>query len=256
MINFRKQIHNPMSKKRFLLLLAALPVISVCYAQPGSAPQNHQHPHFGGPQMRMHQNPEAQPLLIISGKEVPFEEMRNIRPEDIDSMSILRDSLMIQRYGEKGKNGVIIVRLKSEQPYGNRPSGRRRNRFAGNVDELVVAPGQHDANVPVLPKNLVPYSSLTSEPSFMGGGDNAFVKWLSDKIVRPDNCTHSGQMLISFVIQADGKVSDVKIVRGVCEVLDALVLKVVSDSPDWTPGKVEELPVNVMYTMPIVFRYR
>ncbi len=90
----------------------------------------------------------------------------------------------------------------------------------------------------------------------MGGDENAFVKWLSDKIVRPDNCTHSGRMLISFVIQADGKVTDVKIQRGVCEVLDALVLKAVSDSPDWTPGMVETLPVNVMYTMPIVFRYR
>lgn len=63
-------------------------------------------------------------------------------------------------------------------------------------------------------------------------------------------------MLVSFVIQADGKVADVTIVRGVCEVLDALVLKAVSDCPAWSPGKVEELPVNVMYTMPIEFRYR
>ena len=253
-----------MSTKKILLSLAVTFIAAVSYAQPGMMPPPppqippqipHGVPPMGGPQMGVPHNHDSQPLLIISGKEVPFEMMRTIRPDDIESMSILRDSTMTARFGEKGKDGVIIVRLKSDTPRVDRNSARARNNFTGNVDELVVD-GDHGFQRPELPKNLVPYSSLTTEPSFMGGDENTFVKWLSDKIVRPDNCTHSGQMLVSFVIQADGTVTNVKIMRGVCEVLDALVLKAVSDSPAWTPGKVEELPVNVMYTMPIVFKYR
>lgn len=230
-----------MSTKTILLSLTACLFAFVCRAQqPGFMPP---------PQIH---HPDSQPLLIISGREAGFDEFRKISPGDIESFSVFHDTSFTERYGEKGKNGVIVVRLKSDKP----EPPHIENSFTGNVDQLVV-PTEHTRPArPDIPRNLVPYSSLTTEPSFMGGDENAFVKWLSDKIVRPDNCTHSGRMLISFVIQADGKVTDVKIQRGVCEVLDALVLKAVSDSPDWTPGMVETLPVNVMYTMPIVFRYR
>lgn len=238
-----------MSTRKTILSLAVLFVAVLCHAQPGMMPPP---PPPGGPQMGMHLHGDSQPLLIISGREATFDEFRKIKPDEIESFSVFHDSEFTQRYGEKGKNGVIIVRLKSDRP----EPPRNENSFTGNVDQLVVPNEPANNRRPELPKNLVPYSSLTKEPSFMGGDENTFVKWLSDKIVRPDNCTHSGRMLISFVIQADGNVNDVKIQRGVCEVLDALVLKAVSDSPAWDPGMVEELPVNVMYTMPIVFRYR
>lgn len=242
-----------MSTKKILLSLAVTFIAAVSYAQPGMMPPPppqippqipHGVPPMGGPQMGVPHNPDAQPLLIISGKEASFDEFRKIRPDQIESFSVFHDSDFTQRYGEKGKNGVIIVRLKSDKP---EPSVKE-NSFTGNVDQLIVpTEGLHSFN-PDLPKNLVPYSSLTKEPSFMGGDENTFLKWMSERIVRPDNCTHSGRVLVSFVIQADGKVSNVKIERGVCEVLDALVLKVISDSPDWEPGMVDMLPVNVMYT--------
>lgn len=239
-----------MSAKKILLSLTAILFALICQAQPGFMPPVPPPP--GGPQMGMPHHSESQPLLIISGKEASFDEFRKIKPDEIESFSVFHDSEFTQRYGEKGKNGVIIVRLKSDKP----EMPERENRFTGNVDQLVVPTEPAHHFNPDIPRNLVPYSSLTKEPSFQGGDENTFLEWLGDKIVRPDNCTHSGRMLVSFVIQADGKVTNVKIERGVCEVLDALVLKVVSDSPDWEPGMVETLPVNVMYTMPIVFRYR
>lgn len=241
-----------MSMKKLMMSLMASLIVFICQAQPGFRPPVPPPPPPGGPQMGMHLNGDAQPLLIISGKEASFDEFRKINPNDIESFSVFHDSNFTQRYGEKGKNGVIIVRLKSDKP----ELEERENSFTGNVDQLIVPTETvHNFN-PDLPKNLVPYSSLTKEPSFQGGDENTFLKWMSEKIVRPESCTHSGRVLVSFVIQADGKVSNVKIERGVCEVLDALVLRVISDSPDWEPGMVDMLPVNVMYTMPIVFRYR
>ena len=157
--------------------------------------------------MGMPHHSESQPLLIISGKEASFDEFRKIKPDEIESFSVFHDSEFTQRYGEKGKNGVIIVRLKSDKP----EIPERENRFTGNVDQLVVPTEPAHYFNPDIPRNLVPYSSLTKEPSFQGGDENTFLEWLSDKIVRPDNCTHSGRMLVSFVIQADGKVTNVKI---------------------------------------------
>ena len=246
-----------MTVKKYIPAFLALLFAVVCQAQPGimppPPPQVHPHsvppgPHPGPQMMR----PERTPLLIISGREASFEDMMKVNPQDIESMSIFHDSDFTQRYGEKGKDGVIIVRLKSDSPEPEDPS----HGFVGNVGRLIVPEEVSHPRDFSVSKNLVPYDSLTEEPSFMGGNEVKFVEWLSDRIVRPESCTHSGRLQVSFVIGEDGKVSDVKIVHGVCEVLDALVLRAVSDSPDWTPGRIDGIPVNVMYTMPVVFRYR
>lgn len=246
-----------MTVKKLILAVLPLFLAVVSQAQPGmiTPPPPPVRPHVvppgppPGPQMN---RPERTPLLIISGREASFEEMMKINPRDIESMSIFHDSDFTKSYGEKGKDGVIIVRLKDDDPEQTDPSGG----FVGNVGRLIVpeeVSHNRDLNIP---KNLVPYDSLTDEPSFNGGSEKLFVDWLSERIVRPESCTHSGRMTVSFVIDEKGKVSNVKIVHGVCEVLDALVLRAVSDSPDWTPGMIDGVPVNVMYSMPIVFRYR
>ena len=51
-------------------------------------------------------------LVIIDGVESTHEAMRDIKPDDIESMTILKDSSGVSVYGEKGKNGVIIIRMK------------------------------------------------------------------------------------------------------------------------------------------------
>ena len=62
--------------------------------------------------------------------------------------------------------------------------------------------------------------------------------------------------MAQFVVGSDGKVGDVKILRGVHPDLDAEVVRVISSSPDWTPGYVKGEPVKVTYTFPVVFKTR
>jgi TonB-dependent SusC/RagA subfamily outer membrane receptor len=50
------------------------------------------------------------PLFIVDGKEVP--SINNLKPEDIKSVSVLKDASATSVYGEKGKNGVIIIEMK------------------------------------------------------------------------------------------------------------------------------------------------
>jgi protein TonB len=63
-----------------------------------------------------------------------------------------------------------------------------------------------------------------------------------------------GTVMIQFIIEKDGKVTDVKVVKGVDEELDAEALKVVSASPKWNPGKVSGSKVRASLTLPVEFR--
>ncbi|MCL6219443.1 hypothetical protein [Zunongwangia pacifica] len=54
----------------------------------------------------------ADPLIILDGKEVKKEDIENLTPENVESITVLKESA-IEEYGEKGKNGVIVIKTKS-----------------------------------------------------------------------------------------------------------------------------------------------
>ena len=59
-------------------------------------------------------NPNT-PLFIVDGKEVTAEEAKLIKPADIKSMEVFKDKDALAKYGEKGKNGVIIITMKPKE---------------------------------------------------------------------------------------------------------------------------------------------
>ena len=63
-----------------------------------------------------------------------------------------------------------------------------------------------------------------------------------------------GRVMVDFIIGKDGKVTDVRVTRGVSEELDAEAVKVVAASPKWKPGKVKGNKVRTMITIPVEFR--
>ncbi len=64
----------------------------------------------------------------------------------------------------------------------------------------------------------------------------------------------TGQVLVSFVVDKTGKVTQPTIVRSVEKSLDQEALRLVTEMPDWKPGKQRGVPVDVLYTLPISFR--
>jgi TonB family protein len=65
-----------------------------------------------------------------------------------------------------------------------------------------------------------------------------------------------GKALIEFVVGTDGRVTDLKVLSGVCRGIEAECLRVMKLLPKWRPGTVNEKPVKVRFTQPIVFRLR
>ena len=93
-------------------------------------------------------------------------------------------------------------------------------------------------------------------PSFPGG-NGALMSYLNNNtkypVVAQENGVQ-GRVIISFVVERDGSISDVKVARSVDPSLDREAQRVVKSMPRWTPGKQNGQTVRVKYTVPVVFR--
>ena len=107
-------------------------------------------------------------------------------------------------------------------------------------------------------KKPVPFQHLAQKPGFNGGDANEFSKWVAQNLTYPEKSRQSkvqGRVTLQFTITETGKVTDVKVLRGVNEDLNNEAVRVVSQSPLWTPGKDangEVVPVS--YTFPVIFK--
>jgi protein TonB len=93
-------------------------------------------------------------------------------------------------------------------------------------------------------------------PTFQGKDGNYFRNYIAERVKFPEDAINnsiSGKVYISFVIDKDGSVTDVEVLRGVHEVVDNAVVKVIKNSPRWEPGINEGNYVRVKYAIAIAF---
>ncbi|NEU09014.1 TonB family protein [Flavihumibacter sp. R14] len=105
--------------------------------------------------------------------------------------------------------------------------------------------------------SITNYSNDGSLPEFKGG-IAAFNKFLSRNVKYPEGARLKGIMgkvLISFVVESDGTMADIKLLNSVHPLLDKEALRVVRRSPNWIPGYQHGIPVRVAYTVPIAFTF-
>ena len=106
------------------------------------------------------------------------------------------------------------------------------------------------------PHEKVIFQVVEEMPQFPGGMGEA-MKFLAKNMKYPvaaQQAKIEGRVIVQFVVEKDGSVSDVKVMRGVSPELDAEAIRVVSMMPKWIPGKQRGKAVAVKYTMPIMFR--
>ena len=103
-------------------------------------------------------------------------------------------------------------------------------------------------------KNVV-YDVTETMPQFPGG-QGVMMKYLAANIKYPASAVKAkkqGRVIVAFVIQKDGSVTNARIVKSVDPELDAEALRIVKAMPNWTPGTQDGKPVDVNYTIPVVF---
>lgn len=100
------------------------------------------------------------------------------------------------------------------------------------------------------------FDVVEEQPSFPGG-QGALMQWLRDNIKYPVIAAENGiegRVIVQFVVSKSGSISNVNVVRGVDPSLDKEAVRVVSNMPNWTPGKQNGTTVNVRYTLPVTFK--
>ena len=93
-------------------------------------------------------------------------------------------------------------------------------------------------------------------PSFPGG-DAELMKYLSTHIKYPVVAEENGiqgRVIATFVVERDGSISDVKVIKSVDPSLDKEAIRVLKSMPKWIPGKQNGSAVRVKYTVPVTFR--
>lgn len=100
------------------------------------------------------------------------------------------------------------------------------------------------------------YDVVEQMPEFPGGM-KALNRWLAENVVYPALAAENGvqgRVVVSFIVDRDGSISNAKIARSVDPTLDREALRVVSKMPQWKPGKQDGKPVRVKYSVPVTFR--
>ena len=100
------------------------------------------------------------------------------------------------------------------------------------------------------------FDVVEQQPQFPGGM-GALNQWLGSNIKYPAMAAENGiegRVIVQFVVERDGSVSGVHVVRGVDPSLDKEATRVVAQMPKWIPGKQNGSAVRVKYTVPVTFR--
>ena len=108
-------------------------------------------------------------------------------------------------------------------------------------------------------EGVVSYHDADVKPMFLNSQDPTvfLTKWVYHYLKYPEIAIANGvqgRVMVQFTVEVNGKVSDVKVVRGVSDELDAEAVKVVAASPKWKPGRVNGKKVAVSMTIPVEFK--
>ena len=100
-----------------------------------------------------------------------------------------------------------------------------------------------------------PFNVVEDMPAFPGGME-AMIEYLSSNIKYPADAQKQkvdGRVLVNFVVEKDGSITEVKVIKPAFPSLDAEAVRVVKAMPKWKPGYQNGKAVRVQFTMPINF---
>jgi protein TonB len=120
----------------------------------------------------------------------------------------------------------------------------------GSGDELLTGQDGEKSDEPFM------YVEVT--PTFKGGGIEKFRDWVQKRTVYPQIAQDNGiqgKVLLTFIVERDGSVSNVRVIKSVDKLLDDEAVKAIESSPKWSPGLQRGRPVRVRFNIPLIFAF-
>lgn len=212
-------------------------------------------------------------VLILSSMLVAMErtsqESRNISNNILSSNSSIDKTEMVPT--------TLPFNLKTPQPSADVPEVAEKHIIVKNNNDIEESKKDstedldNALSVPSVPcdTSIAPLASKCDDceeaedwgipeksPEFPGG-DKALADWISSHLNYPMPALEPGikrRVLITFIVNIDGTISEPKILRSVNPALDQEALRITDSMPRWKPGSICGKPVRVKYTLPVIFK--
>ncbi len=196
-------------------------------------------------QMEQEQEEEPEPeeqKVEIEIPEVPQEVLATVQVTQIAIVDDVKNEVMDMEDQKEDNTARGVV---------NQEGSDDADKFQAVQEQVVVKEPE-----PVKPKEEEIFVAVEQQAEFPGGMP-ALMKWLSNNIRYPEAAQQNdvqGRVIVKFVVEKDGSVSQAQIVKGVDKDLDKEALRVVNKMPKWQAGKNNGVAVRSYFTLPVNFR--
>lgn len=200
-------------------------------------------------------------LLFIGVLFIPFRSIGDLIDRAFDDYEMDLDL--------KEKDDMISAALPQEKT-----EEREEPKQLNKVDEATDAVEETPVVTPVNDKQVDEENKTEEEPPINLNGDDEeklkvveelpeypggmveFMKWLTATLKYPDRALRQkikGKVMVSFIVNQDGSISDIKLEKSVNKLLDDEALRVIRMMPSWKPGLDKGKPCRSMVAIPVVF---
>ncbi|HEY1007628.1 MAG TPA: M56 family metallopeptidase, partial [Sphingobacteriaceae bacterium] len=197
-------------------------------------------------------------IVPVPPPAVPYEDtIPGALPEDYKQF--LKNNPAVERLGWKNRAVIITLKNGRTEHYdldSEAAMKRVRNKY-GQLPAAPPPPPQRSNTRNAGPQDdLYGFASVEQLPKFPGG-DEQFGKYLAGNLRYPAEAKEkhiAGRVFVSFIVEKDGALTDIKVLRGLGYGTDEEAVRVLKASPKWTPGMKEGKKVRVQFTIPIFFQ--
>ena len=185
-----------------------------------------------------------EPLLVLNGKVATKEQVMALDQSEIDNVTVMKNEDVLKEYAKAfnadTSNGILFINTKE---------------YVKNGKKEVVGVFV-EAKEPADESAEGAFDVVEQMPEFPGGSIE-LMKFLSENIKYPEEASKAGtqgRVIAQFIVEADGSISNVKVLKNVSDEIDAEAVRVIKAMPKWKPGMQKGQPVRVKYTIPVTFR--
>lgn len=183
--------------------------------------------------------------------------------QDIELHPAMDDKEMVNTMNVQPPQKTFSERIKAvDQPL----KQQIEKLSASTTSPLLVGDGEPEAlnaklsaalpPIPVASEQPLNFRIVQQMPEFPGGG-SAFIQWLTRQLRYPPLAQSQriqGRVVVSFIVNKDGSIADVKLEKSVNALLDREALRVIRMMPRWKPGVHNNQPCRTMVAVPVVFK--
>jgi len=187
-----------------------------------------------------------EPLIVINGKVATMQQLKALDPKEIDNLSVIKNEDVLKEYAKHFKadtsNGILFINTKEYVKNGKKEIVSVNVKAEKPAEEIDT---DNDA-----------FNVVEQMPQFPGGMTE-MMKFLSENVKYPEEAEEKGtqgRVVATFIVEKDGTITNVKVVKKVSDELDAEAVRVIKAMPKWKPGMQKGQPVRVKYTIPVTFR--